>query len=60
MRATAVCPGFVDTRMAAWTGIPVEEMIAPEDCAEIVLALLRLSPAARVPVVVMERAGEQV
>jgi NAD(P)-dependent dehydrogenase (short-subunit alcohol dehydrogenase family) len=60
VRATAVCPGFVDTRMAAWTGIPVEEMIAPEDCAEIVLALLRLSPAARVPVVVMERAGEQV
>ena len=60
VRATAVCPGFVDTRMAAWTGIPGEEMIAPEDCAEIVLALLRLSPAARVPVVVMERAGEQV
>ena len=39
VRATAVCPGFVDTRMAAWTGIPSEEMIAPEDCAEIVRAL---------------------
>ena len=22
MRATAICPAFVDTRMAAWTGIP--------------------------------------
>ncbi len=60
VRATAVCPGFVDTRMAAWTGIPGEEMIAPEDCAEIVRALLRLTPPARVPVVVMERAGDQV
>jgi hypothetical protein len=33
-------------------------MIQPEDCAEVVRALLRLSPAARVPVVVIERAGE--
>ncbi|MCY7303176.1 MAG: SDR family oxidoreductase [Thermoleophilia bacterium] len=60
VRATALCPGFVDTRMAAWTGIPGEEMIAPGDCAEIVRALLRLSPYARIPVVVIERAGEQV
>ena len=35
-------------------------MIAPEDCAEIVRALLRLSPCARVPVVVLERAGGEV
>ena len=60
VRATAICPAFVDTRMAAWTGIPGEEMIAPEDCAEIVRALLRLSPYARVPVVVIERAGSEV
>ena len=60
VRATALCPGFVDTRMAAWTGIPTEEMITPGDCAEIVRALIRLSPAARVPVVVIERAGETV
>jgi NAD(P)-dependent dehydrogenase (short-subunit alcohol dehydrogenase family) len=58
VRATAVCPGFVDTPMAAWTGIPGQEMIQPEDCAEVVRALLRLSPYARVPVVVIERAGE--
>ena len=55
VRVTALCPGFVDTPMAAWTGIPGEEMIQPEDCAELVRALLRLSPAARVPVIVIER-----
>jgi NAD(P)-dependent dehydrogenase (short-subunit alcohol dehydrogenase family) len=60
VRATAICPGFVDTPMAGWTGLPSQEMIQPEDCAEIVRALLRLSPSARVPVVVMERAGENV
>ncbi|MSO95948.1 MAG: SDR family oxidoreductase [Thermoleophilia bacterium] len=60
VRFTALCPGFVDTRMAAWTGIPGEEMIATEDCAEIVRALLRLSPYARIPVVVIERAGSEV
>ena len=60
VRATAICPGFVDTPMAEWTGIPGQEMIQPEDCAEIVRALLRLSPYARVPVVVIERACEGV
>jgi NAD(P)-dependent dehydrogenase (short-subunit alcohol dehydrogenase family) len=60
VRATALCPAFVDTPMAAWTGLPAEEMITPEDCAEIVRALIRLSPAARVPVVVLERAGDSV
>ena len=60
VRATALCPGFVDTPMAEWSGIPGEEMIAPADCAEIVRALLRLTPYARVPVVVMERAGGEV
>ena len=57
VRFTALCPGFVDTPMASWTGIASDEMIQPEDCAELVRALLRLSPAARVPVVVVERAG---
>jgi hypothetical protein len=46
--------------MAEWTGLASEEMIQPEDCGEIVRALLRLSPAARIPVVVIERAGEEV
>lgn len=58
VRVTALCPGFVDTPMAEWTGIPADELIQPEDCTELVRALLRLSPHARVPVVVIERAGQ--
>jgi len=60
VRATALSPGFVDTPMAAWAPVPAERMIRPEDCAEVVRALLRLSPYARLPHVVIERvnAGE--
>ena len=57
IRATAICPGFVDTPMAAWTAMPSKEMIQPQDCAEVVRLLLRLSPAARIPQVVLERLG---
>jgi NAD(P)-dependent dehydrogenase (short-subunit alcohol dehydrogenase family) len=57
VRAIALCPGFVDTAMAAWSGIPPDEMIRPEDCAEIVRMCLRLSPHARIPQVIVERAG---
>jgi NAD(P)-dependent dehydrogenase (short-subunit alcohol dehydrogenase family) len=57
VRAIALCPGFVDTPMAEWSGIPPDEMIRPEDCAELVRFLLRLSPHARVPQVVIERMG---
>jgi NAD(P)-dependent dehydrogenase (short-subunit alcohol dehydrogenase family) len=58
VRAIALCPGFVDTDMAAWSGIPGEEMIQPEDCAEVVRMLLRLGPRARIPQIVIERLGE--
>ena len=57
VRASALCPGFVDTDMAQWSGIPGEEMIQPEDCAEVVRLLLRLGPTARTPVLVIERLG---
>jgi len=57
IRAVSVCPGFVDTPMAEWSGIPSDEMILPEDCAEIVRMCLRLSPHARVPQVIVERVG---
>ena len=43
--------------MAAWTGMTSEEMIQPQDCAEVVRALLRLSPQARIPEIVIERLG---
>jgi NAD(P)-dependent dehydrogenase (short-subunit alcohol dehydrogenase family) len=59
IRICALCPGFVDTPMASWTGMSADEMIQPEDCAEIVRLLLRLSPAARIPQVVVERLGDR-
>jgi NAD(P)-dependent dehydrogenase (short-subunit alcohol dehydrogenase family) len=57
VRAVAICPGFVDTPMAEWSGLAGDEMIQPADCAEVVRMLLRLSPRARIPQVVIERAG---
>jgi len=57
VRATAISPGFVDTPMTDWNPVPKDEMIRPEDCAEIVLLLLKLSPYARIPHVVVERVG---
>jgi NAD(P)-dependent dehydrogenase (short-subunit alcohol dehydrogenase family) len=59
VRAIAICPGFVDTPMAEFTGLASDEMIQPEDCAEVVRMCLRLSPRARVPQVVIERLGSQ-
>jgi hypothetical protein len=43
--------------MAEYSGLQTEEMIRPEDCAEVVRMCLRLSPRARVPQVVIERVG---
>jgi NAD(P)-dependent dehydrogenase (short-subunit alcohol dehydrogenase family) len=57
VRAVAICPGFVDTPMAEWSGIEPAEMIQPEDCAEVVRMCLHLSPRARIPQVVIERVG---
>ena len=55
VRATAISPGFVDTPMTDFAPVPKERMIRAEDCAEIVRLLLRLSPYARIPHVVVER-----
>ncbi len=57
VRAIALCPGFVDTPMAAWSGLGSDEMIHPDDCAEVVRMCLRLTPRARIPSVVIERVG---
>jgi NAD(P)-dependent dehydrogenase (short-subunit alcohol dehydrogenase family) len=57
VRAVAICPGFVDTPMTDFTGLSSEEMIQPEDCAEVVRMCLHLSPRARIPEVVIERVG---
>jgi NAD(P)-dependent dehydrogenase (short-subunit alcohol dehydrogenase family) len=60
IRATAICPAFVATKMTEWTGLPVEEQIQSSDLVELVRAILRLSPKARVPAVVIERVGDVV
>jgi NAD(P)-dependent dehydrogenase (short-subunit alcohol dehydrogenase family) len=60
IRAVAICPAFVATKMTDWTGIPREEMIQVEDVVELVRTLLRLSPRARVPEIVIERVGDVV
>ena len=59
VRAIALCPGFVDTPMAEWSGLRADEMIQPEDCAEVVRMCLRLSPRARIPEIVVERVGSR-
>jgi NAD(P)-dependent dehydrogenase (short-subunit alcohol dehydrogenase family) len=60
IRATALCPAFVATPMTDWTGLSGKEMIQPEDIVELSRALLRLSPKARVPAIVVERVGDEV
>jgi 3-oxoacyl-[acyl-carrier protein] reductase len=57
VRVHALCPGFVDTPMGSYSGLTADEMIRPEDCAEVVRMLLRLGPRARVPQIVIERVG---
>ncbi len=60
VRATAISPGFVATRMTDWTGIPADEQIQPEDIANLVRMVLQLSRNARVPNIVIERVGDEV
>jgi NAD(P)-dependent dehydrogenase (short-subunit alcohol dehydrogenase family) len=58
IRATAISPGFVATRMTEWTGLPEEEQISPDDIVALVRTVLSLSPMARVPNIVVERLGD--
>jgi short-subunit dehydrogenase len=60
VRAVAICPAFVATAMADWTGLPPEEMIQVADVVDLVGVVLRLSPRARVPQIVIERVGDTV
>jgi 3-oxoacyl-[acyl-carrier protein] reductase len=59
--ATAICPGYVDTDMSAWTHdrIPPEEMISASDIAELALAVTRLSRNAVVPQLSVVRPGAE-
>jgi NAD(P)-dependent dehydrogenase (short-subunit alcohol dehydrogenase family) len=60
VKSCALCPGFVDTPMTDFVKQEVapEDVIRPEDIAEVVRSLLRLSPACVVPEVIFQRPGE--
>ena len=60
IKSTALCPAFVDTPMTDFVKeqVPPEEMIRPEDIAESVRFLLRVSPACVVPEIMFVRPGE--
>ena len=61
VKSTALCPAFVDTPMTDFAkagGVPPEAMIRPEDIAEAVRMLLRLSPNCRIPEIIFERPGD--
>ncbi len=62
IKSTAFCPGFVDTDMTEFVkgNVPAEEMLRPEDIAEAVRFLLRVSPACVVPEIIFQRPGETV
>lgn len=60
IKSCALCPGFVDTAMTDFVKGRVDpaDMIQPADIAEVVRALLRLSPAAIVPEIQFLRVAE--
>jgi len=60
IKSTALCPAFVDTPMTDFVKgqVPAEEMIRPEDIAESVRYLLKVSPACLVPEIMFIRPGD--
>ena len=58
--AIAIASSMSSKAMTDWTGLQAEEMIQPEDVAELARSVLRLSPRARVPSIVIERLGDAV
>jgi NAD(P)-dependent dehydrogenase (short-subunit alcohol dehydrogenase family) len=60
IKSTALCPAFVDTPMTDFVKehVPPEEMIRPEDIAEAVRYLLKVSPACVVPEMMFVRPGD--
>lgn len=60
IRATAVCPGFVDTDMTSHvTKVPRDKMSRPEDVAALVEVVLRLSNTATVAEVLVNCRHEE-
>jgi NAD(P)-dependent dehydrogenase (short-subunit alcohol dehydrogenase family) len=61
IQVTAFAPGYVDTAMTDWVKeqVPADEMIQPQDIAEAVRFLLRVSPACIVPLMQFIRPEDQ-
>ncbi len=59
IKSCALCPAFVDTPMTDFVkhSVAAADMIRPEDIAEAVRMLLRLSPACVVPEIIFEPPG---
>jgi NAD(P)-dependent dehydrogenase (short-subunit alcohol dehydrogenase family) len=59
IKSCALCPAFVDTPMTDFVkgSVPAEDMIRPEDIAEGVRMLLRVSPACVIPEIIFQRPG---
>ena len=60
VKSVALCPGFVDTDMSDFIkeSVGAAEMMRPEDVAEAVRFVLRLSPNCVVPEIIFQRPGE--
>jgi NAD(P)-dependent dehydrogenase (short-subunit alcohol dehydrogenase family) len=60
VKSVAFCPAFVDTDMTDYIkgSIDAADMMRPEDMAEAVRFILRLSPACIIPEIVFQRPGE--
>jgi NAD(P)-dependent dehydrogenase (short-subunit alcohol dehydrogenase family) len=60
VKSVALCPAFVDTDMTDFIkgSVDAADMMRPEDMAEAVRFVLRLSPACVVPEIVFHRPGE--
>ena len=60
IKSTALCPAFVDTPMTDFVKehVPADTMIRPEDVAESVRYLLKLSPACVIPEFMFVRPGD--
>ncbi len=60
IKSTALCPAFVDTPMTDFVkgSVASEDMIRPEDIAEAVRYLLKVSPACIVPEIMFIRPGD--
>ena len=60
IKSIALCPAFVDTPMTDFVKqhVNAEDMIRPEDIAESVRFMLRVSPACVVPEIMFVRPGE--